>query len=100
MLVWKVWIPLLQVLTQPDFINSLIVSLVSCCSYSVGSRPCCYCKFICSAQCRDPSLNAESFTAAINEGSSVSEREELQSRIYAELDRLKQVGVTGGFAAV
>lgn len=27
-LVWKVWIPILQVITQPDFINSLLISLV------------------------------------------------------------------------
>ncbi len=46
-------------------------------------------------QCKDSSLSTESFMAGIAGGSSLAEREELQSRVSAELDRLKQVGVTG-----
>lgn len=46
-------------------------------------------------QCRDSSLSAESFAAGVAGGSSLSEREELDSRACAELERLKQVGVTG-----
>ena len=47
------------------------------------------------SQCKDSSLTAESFAAAISEGSCSDERLELASRVHTEIEHLKKTGVTG-----
>jgi len=71
MLVWQVWLPLLHILTQPDYINSTFLAL-----------------------CRDSSLTVESFLAAVAEGPSDAEKVALSECLRSEIECLKKTGIT------
>lgn len=68
----QVWLPLLQTLSTPDFINTTLISL-----------------------CKEASLNSESFLAAVRTPSSQSEVEGIREFVSMETDRLKARGVSG-----
>ncbi|CAI8057495.1 Sorting nexin-13 [Geodia barretti] len=68
----QIWIPLLQALSAPDFINTTLISL-----------------------CKEQSLNSESFLAAVRTPHSPAEVERLQEFVAVETERLKTRGVSG-----
>lgn len=72
MLTQQVWLPLLHTLSTPDYINTALISL-----------------------CKEPSLNSESFLAAVRTPHSQTEVEGLRDFVAMETDRLKARGVSG-----
>ena len=89
LLTQQIWLPLLQALSTPDFINTTLVSLVG--YYDLIGRF----KFELLTQCKEQSLNSESFLAAVRNPVSTNEVERLQEFVAVETDRLKTRGVSG-----
>ena len=97
MLTQQVWLPLLQTLSSPDYINTTLISLVSFPSshWSVSPHLTGLVSLnSLSTQCKESSLSTESFLAAVRTPHSQTEVEALQEFVTMETDRLKARGVS------